>query len=304
MTSTHITVGMLTYRRPEGLARALPEILRQVREVPGAELLVIDNDTEPSARAVVEAHAGAPVRYVHEPEPGIVAARNRALDEAPGHILVFIDDDEVPAPRWLQTLLDAHEQFGGAGVVGPVLADYEGPLDPWIAAGKFFERRRFPTGTQVPAAGTGNLLLDLDVVRRIGLRFDAMFHQSGGSDSAFTRELVRRGGPLFWCDEAPIVDMVPVERATRSWVVRRAYRVGNLEARVGVRQAPSRIAGAMVRGRFVLKGAARVGGGAVRTLVGTVVRDAAHHARGTRTVMRGAGMVAGAFGGIYLEYRR
>ena len=58
------------------------------------------------------------------------------------------------------------------------------------------------------------------------------------------------------------------------------------------------------RSRFFVKGAARVCGGATRTLMGAITRDAAHHARGTRTVMRGAGMVAGAVGGVYLEYRR
>lgn len=304
MTGARITVGMLTYRRPEGLARSLPRILAQVREIPGAELLVVDNDTVPSARDVVAEHADEPLRYVHEPEPGIVAGRNRALDEAPGDILVFIDDDEIPAPRWLQTMLDAHDRFGGAGIVGPVLAEYEAPPDPWIAAGRFFERRRYETGTRMPAAGTGNLLLDLRVVRALGLRFDPAFRESGGSDSAFTRELVRRGGTLTWCDEAPIVDIVPASRATRSWVSRRAFRVGNAEARIGVRLASSAADQLATRSRFFVKGAARVCGGATRTLMGAITRDAAHHARGTRTVMRGAGMVAGAVGGVYLEYRR
>ena len=79
-----MTVGILTFRRPDGLRESLPRLLEQVRQVPGAELLVIDNDDVPSAQGIVAEReaAGDPVRYVHEPDPGIVSARNRALDEA------------------------------------------------------------------------------------------------------------------------------------------------------------------------------------------------------------------------------
>lgn len=306
MTGAQITVGILTFRRPEGLASTLPRVLEQVVEVPGAEVLVVDNDSVPSARPVVDAlrAQGSPVRYVHEPEPGIVAGRNRALDEAPGDVLVFLDDDELPAPGWLRTMLDAHERFGGAGVVGPVLGKIEGELDPWIAAGRFFERKRYPTGTVLPLAGTGNLLLDLPSVRRHGTRFDDAFRVSGGSDTAFTRELTAAGGQLFWCDEAPVLDVVPTERATRRWVVRRAFRSGNSRVRVAVHQATSVPAQLRYRARGASAGAVRIGGGALRAMLGTVARRPDHQARGVRTVARGAGMVAAAFGGVYEEYRR
>lgn len=306
MTGARITVGILTFQRPEGLASTLALVLEQVAQVPQAEVLVVDNDAVPSARGVVEGfrEAGRPVRYVHEPEPGIVAGRNRALDEAVGDVLVFLDDDERPSPRWLAALLDAHERFGGAGVVGPVLGEIEGDLDPWIAAGRFFERKRYPTGTVVPLAGTGNLLLDLPTVRRHGIRFDDAFRVSGGSDTAFTRELTAAGGLLFWCDEAPVLDIVPVKRATRRWVLRRAFRSGNSRVRVAVHQASS--VGEQLRHRTsgASAGLVRIGGGAARAAAGTLGRRVGHQARGVRAVARGAGMVAGAFGGVYEEYRR
>ncbi|WP_240916059.1 glycosyltransferase family 2 protein [Sanguibacter sp. HDW7] len=306
MTAARITVGILTFRRPEGLASTLPLVLEQVAQVPGAEVLVVDNDSEPSARDVVDRlrEAGDPVRYVHEPEPGIVAGRNRALDEATGDVLIFLDDDERPSPGWLDAMLGAHERFGGAGVVGPVLGEIEGELDPWIAAGRFFERKRYPTGTVLPLAGTGNLLLDLPSVREHGTRFDDAFRVSGGSDTAFTSELTAAGGRLFWCDEAAVLDVVPAERATRRWVLRRAFRSGNSRVRVAVHQAPSTVAQLGRRARGASAGVVRIGGGALRAAVGTVARRPGHQARGVRTAARGAGMVAAAFGGVYEEYRR
>ena len=301
-----MTVGILTFRRPDGLRESLPRLLEQVRQVPGAELLVIDNDDVPSAQGIVaeRAAAGDPVRYVHEPDPGIVSARNRALDEARGDVLVFIDDDELPSPAWLTTMLATHEKYGCAAVAGAVVAQFESEPDPWITAGKFFERKRYPTGTRVPAAGTGNLLLDLRAVRAWGLRFDQAFRFTGGSDTAFTSELVARGGEIVFCDEASVVDVVPVERATRSWVLQRAFRNGNARARVHLLGVRSR--GAALQGRVTLaaQGAARVAGGAVRSLGGVATLDTGLRAQGTRTAVRGAGMVAGAVGGVYQEYRR
>jgi len=301
-----VTVGILTFRRPDGLRESLPRLLEQVRQVPGAELLVVDNDDVPSARDIVieREAAGDPVRYVHEPDPGIVSARNRALDEARGDVLVFIDDDELPSPAWLRTMLTTHEEYRCAAVAGAVVAKFEKDPDRWISEGKFFERKRYPTGTRVPAAGTGNLLLDLRLVRAWGLRFDQAFRFTGGSDTAFTSEIVARGGEIVFCDEASVVDIVPVERATRSWVLRRAFRNGNARARVHLLGVRTR--GAALRGRLTLAlhGVARVAGGAVRSLGGLATLDTGLRAQGARTAVRGAGMVAGAMGGVYEEYRR
>ena len=91
-------------------------------------VLVIDNDPEASARPIVERLAGTLrpglVRYVHEPKPGIAAARNRALREAASSaLLVFIDDDEVPSERWLEQLVDLQRSSGAAAVVGPVISE-------------------------------------------------------------------------------------------------------------------------------------------------------------------------------------
>ena len=302
-----VTVAVLTFRRPDDLDEALPRLVAQVRDVAGANLLVIDNDTEPSARDVVARHADdAPglVRYVHEPRPGIAAARNAALDAAGTDLIVFIDDDERPGPSWLATLVGAFERFGGAGVVGPVVSEFAGELDPWIVAGRFFERLRHPTGTRVAVAATNNLLLDLRLVSRWGTRFDEEFGISGGSDTVLTLTIAQHGGVLTWCDEAVVTDVVPPSRANRSWVLRRAFRMGNSRSRAAVHVAAGPAAALRERAVWLVRGSGRCVVGAARAGAGWVLRRPDHAARGTRTVMRGAGMVLGSVGGIYKEYRR
>ncbi|MFE6509834.1 glycosyltransferase family 2 protein [Nocardioides sp. NPDC057767] len=299
-----VWVCMLTYRRPEGLAEAIGMLRAQLDLVPGARLLVVDNDEQPSASsAVAEAAAGdVRVRYVHEPTPGIAAARNRALEEVgPEAVVVFIDDDEQPSEKWLPTLLACWEETCAAAVVGPVVSHFDGPLDPWIEAGGFFRRLRHPTGTVVTTAATNNLLLDMTQVGE--LRFDLGFGLSGGSDTVFTRTLSAGGGRIVWCDEAPVYDLVPADRATRGWVRARASRIGNSDSRVQVHLAPSRRRPS-ARLRATARGLVRVLGGFTRLVLGRLTGSQPHHARGTRTLLRGLGMLRGAWGSHVSEYAR
>ncbi|MEU6138431.1 glycosyltransferase family A protein [Nocardioides sp. NPDC047086] len=295
---------MLTYRRPEGLADAVGMIRAQLDLVPDARLIVVDNDEQPSAASAVESAAGGDVRvlYVHEPTPGIAAARNRALTEAgPEAVVVFIDDDEQPSEKWLPSLLACWEETDAAAVVGPVVSQFDRALDPWIEAGGFFQRLRHTTGTVVTTAATNNLLLDM---ARVGdLRFDLGFGLSGGSDTVFTRTLSAAGGKIVWCDEATVLDLVPADRATREWVRARASRIGNSDSRVHVHLAPSGRR-PIARLHATARGLVRVLGGSARLALGRLTGSQAHHARGTRTLLRGLGMLRGAWGSHVSEYAR
>lgn len=304
-TDRPVVVAMLTFRRPDDLEEAIPAVLEQIREIgPGASLLIVDNDPAGSAEPMVRRWVAPDVRYVHEPRPGIAAGRNRALDEcSPDALVVFIDDDERPQWGWLAAMLATHRIHGGAAVVGAVVSEYEIEPDEWITAGRFFDRRRMPTGTHTDVAATNNLLLDLALVRRSGLRFDERFGQSGGSDTLFSRQLAEVG-LLAWCDEAVVVDRVPAERLTRSWVLRRAFRSGNSWARTSLVLAPSGRARTRVRLRTTARGTVRVAGGASRIFLGTATGSVGQRARGRRTVARGAGMLAGVWGHVHVEYRR
>lgn len=319
MTTTHSTqqyqtatregvvIAVLTYKRPEDIRRIVPLLVEQSESVnPPAAVLVVDNDPHGGAEQdVVEAAAGNPlVRYVHEPTPGIAAARNRALDESQDRrFLVFIDDDETPTEDWLTLLLETQRHHDAQAVVGRVVSDFEAPLTAWVEAGRFFDRRTLPTGTPVEVGATNNLLLDLEWTEQRGLRFDNFFGVTGGSDTLFTRQFTDAGGLMVWQDEAFVVDRVPAQRTTAKWVLQRAYRSGNGWSRVALYlRGPGAHVG--LRAQLIVKGAVRVAGGALRTLVGTLRREQGTQAKGVRTVARGAGFVMGALGQHYSEYKR
>jgi len=304
-----VDVAVVTYRRAGYIAELVPHLLAQAGELeaglPGTHcgVIVVDNDPHASAREIVARFPA--VRYVVEPQPGIAAARNRALDEArDSDLLAFVDDDGRPEAGWLVALVRLQAAAGAAAVAGAVVPSFLGPAPTWLVAGRFFVRSRHPTGTAVAAAATNNLLLDLRVIRAWGLRFDPRLGLTGGEDTHFTRSITARGGTIVWSDEAVVSDLVLPERMSRRWLLRRGYSGGNGDVRAAVILAAGRRGRARARARYLLRGSVRVAAGLARTALGVVCRRPHHRELGWWTAVRGAGMVTGALGHDYQEYRR
>jgi glycosyltransferase involved in cell wall biosynthesis len=308
-----LTVAIPTYLRADQLRRCLDAVLPQVDAAVdhgvlfAAEVLVVDNSPDGSAQATIadllDARADR-LRYAHEPDPGIAAARNRALSEATGRLLAFIDDDEVPQPAWLEPLVTTWRTTRATAVMGRVDAVLARPADAWIDAGHVYGRVRMPTGTAIDVAAAGNLLLDLDGVRRLGVRFDARFGLTGGEDTLFSRQLVAAGGTIVWCDESVADDFVPAHRFDRRWMMRRFRNHGNIEVHVETLMARGYSGRLKARVRGLGSGAVRILLGSLRFLAGVLTRSQQRQARAVRTVCRGVGMFTGALGAVHEEYQR
>lgn len=302
-----VLVAVLTYQRLDQLAALLPQLVDQADRLDASgsyatAVVVVDNDPGQGAAAVVAALAPR-VRYAHEATPGIAAGRARAVSEgADADLLVFVDDDERPAPGWLVALVGTWAGRGRpAGVVGRVSPTFDGRMDPWVEAGGFFRRRRHATGTPVAAASSANLLLDLNVLRELDLTFDRRLGMRGGEDTLLTTTLTRFGRSLLWCDEAEVVDLIPPSRMNRRWVLRRAYSHGAVASRIELGFARRRTA---VRVRLGVGGAGRVAFGLARAGAGLVTGRLGWRARGWRLAAKGSGMLVGALGRDVVEYTR
>ncbi len=301
-----VTVAVLTFRRPDCLARILPLLVREARTV-AARVLVVDNDPDAGARAFVTAHAEDGVRYVHEPVPGIAAARNRALVEATdqgAHAVAFIDDDEEPVDGWLVALVDRWLRDGATAVTGPVEPVYEKPADAWVLASGRFTRRSRASGTVVRSAASNNLLLDLAAVAALNLSFDLSFGLTGGEDTLFTHALTERGGTIVWCEEAVVRDHIPADRMTRSWILRRDFRSGTSYTRMRLVRTNGPWRRTVVRGDLAARGILRAAGSLLRWGWGRVTGDVTRQARGACRAAANAGLVAGTVGHRYREYGR
>lgn len=297
-----VVVALLTYRRNRHLTDLLAELCQQAADVSiPAQVLVVDNNPDGSAQPLVNGLNLGGLNYVHEPEPGIVAGRNTAIAWSHDQdAIAFLDDDETPSDQWLANLLRTANTYRAVGVTGPVVRDYPWEPSQYVHGMRRWDRVRHPTGSDVSAASTANLLLDLRFLRAVGLTFDPAFGLSGGSDTLLTRQLIRSGGRLVWCDEAVAYDHVIEERLTPGWIARRGRRVGNTHARVALALDP----GPRTRVGLFGRGVALQLWGASMSLMAAIRDDPEASGAGRWRRARGRGIVNGAIGRTHYDYRR
>jgi GT2 family glycosyltransferase len=106
-----LSVIVPTVGRPRPLARCLAALAAQDVEAP-FEIIVVDDAPAGSRRPVVAPH---PVRVIDGGGRGAAAARNAGARAARGDVLLFLDDDLVPAPDLVRRHLAHHD--GGADLI-------------------------------------------------------------------------------------------------------------------------------------------------------------------------------------------
>lgn len=306
-----VVVAALTYKRPDMLAQLLESLLTLERP-PGWDVrfLIVDNDADASARPVVESFAslfGAHrLDYAVEPEPGIPAARNRALDEAMSagaRLLCFIDDDEFPEVSWLQELVAHHGATGAVLIGGPVVSvmpDYA--TTPWqrfmarslVARTHAMHRRsaRRARKGEVNLVATGNWLGDLVWLGAQRLRFDPDLRVSGGSDAGLFNAVLSRGGKVSWCEKAVAYEHIASERLSLRYHFTRAAAQGAVLARL---RPTSPVRMCLYQSARMLIGAG---------LIVVPVQGRASFAAGTRMLGHSFGWFSGMFGTQSKLYER
>jgi succinoglycan biosynthesis protein ExoM len=188
---SNLTVAICTYNRAERLPALVAALRRQECAAPFS-ILIVDNNSSDNTRQVLselESGEGAALRYACEPVPGIVPARNRALEECrESTYLVFLDDDEIPKPGMLTAALDAFEREGAECVGGRVKVFFEAGERPhwlgdellrFLAEMDYGQESFWITDNRTPIY-TSNIAYRAAIFRE-GLRFDQHYNRVGKS---------------------------------------------------------------------------------------------------------------------------
>lgn len=250
---TLLTFAFCTFNRAERLESLVAAMRAQTCPIP-FEILAINNNSSDNTAAVLAQLAqfpGPTLRWITEPVQGIVAARNRAIEESiDSDIMAFIDDDEIPLPGLLAAATDAILNEGAACAGGRVEVDFTSTTRPgWLdddLLGFLGALDHGPHRFWIKDASTpiwsGNVSYDMRLFRNDPvLRFDKRYDRKGtdiggGEDAMMLRALLGRGTRIRYRPDMTVLHAVEPWRLTRGYFLKLHYRAG---LRHGLHQLPS-----------------------------------------------------------------
>jgi O-antigen biosynthesis protein len=208
-----VTVAVCTRDRAADLRRCLESLTRL--DYPALDLLVIDNAPESDAteRVVREFER---VRYVTEPRPGLNWARNRAIMEARGEIIGYIDDDALADPGWASAVAAAFSSDGDVAAVTGLVVPQELETDAQLYFEEYggfscgFQSRRFCWSGSAATSWRGEIMecgtganmafrrLLFDRVGHFDTALDAGTLTGGGGDVEMFFRVLKEGGVLVY----------------------------------------------------------------------------------------------------------
>lgn len=274
MSHPEISVAVCTHNRADVLGGALASLAAQTLPAANWELLVVDNGSTDSTRQIVsdfQQATGLAVRYIFEARLGIALARNRAWREARTEFIAFTDDDARAEPEWLARLLRVFRTVSPrpAGVTGRIDLDWLGPRPAWFPERfePLFARYDMgPAAHWLEAGGylvTCNAAFACATLEAVGGFREDLGHAGnvnlrawGGEDSEIYIRLTRAGHRLYYEPAAVVYHLVPPERQTRRYLVRRLYLNGLGQVAIDrvvlpPGQYPGPLAGAFADARMV-----------------------------------------------------
>ncbi len=246
------SVAICTANRHDRLAETLGELLPIVDPC-RADVIVVDNgstDATPELLAsVVAAHPGK-VRAVREERAGLSAARNRAVREAGGDILLFLDDDALPGPGWIEAYVAAFRDPRVAAAGGPVEPIFDGALPGWLDSRFLPYLSAWDRGSEVVPLRYNELPRGANMAfRRTSFtdygEFLEQLGRKGDSlrsceEIEYCLRLERGGQAILYLPSAGVRHHVGTQRLTVSWMEARFAAQGFSEAILDWRHAGRR----------------------------------------------------------------
>jgi glycosyltransferase involved in cell wall biosynthesis len=126
------TVAIPTYNGATRLPKVIDLLLHQTGLANlNWEIIIIDNNSKDDTNKVIESYKkfsnqNLSLRYFLEKQQGVAFARMRAINEARGEFIAFIDDDNFPANDWvLQSYIFGKEHPQAGAWSGQIHGDFE-----------------------------------------------------------------------------------------------------------------------------------------------------------------------------------
>ena len=233
----------------------LEDTVRSLQRLPSKlrfEILVVDNHPSPHVRdriSSLAAEHGPALRYVPEPKMGLDRSRHAGARAARAEILVYVDDDVIVPPGWLDAMLAPYDQGDIACVGGKTVPKWHSSPPPWINPIKGWlsvldlgdDAFALPLGQSVVGC---NFSIRRRVLYEVGgshpddYRDPRMVWYCGDGEVGLVRKVIRAGYRVMYEPRAWLYHRVTEERMVPEYFFRRAFVEGVRNGYTEFRRSP------------------------------------------------------------------
>jgi GT2 family glycosyltransferase len=240
MTDERATIAICTHRHEPDLVATLESLGVDLGAQEPPPVIVVRSETredEPLPHHISSpvAELPFPVRFVCEPQPGVAAARARALVTADTEAVLFVDDDVYVVPGWFERMNEAMARTGVGAAGGTVLPRWP-RRRPWWLPGRlesYYGHRESSPQAQHPPFGL-NMGIRRSAAWEAGGFRPELGHAASTPGLHEETDLIvrieRSGYRVAEVPEAIVEHIVRPEQVTLRWVLRRAWHEGRSDA--------------------------------------------------------------------------
>jgi glucosyl-dolichyl phosphate glucuronosyltransferase len=277
-----------TANRSEALGQSLMSLVGLNYDADNFEILVIDNGSTDRTKEVVHEviahHPQHRIRYIYDPEPGLLTGRHRGAQEARGELLTFVDDDIEADPRWLAAIVKTFQDPSVQLVGGRNLPKYAVSPPAWLEGFWWTPPYGGHACGSLSLLDLGETPCDIDANYIWGLNFsirrEALFdlggfhpdivpmhlqHLQGDGETGLTIKANQSGYRALYQPQALVHHCVPAGRLTPEYFERREFFQGVCDSYTAIRR----------QGDIVVHNPSETGGQRLRRYA----RHPLHHAR-------------------------
>lgn len=235
-----ITIIVCTYNRDRYIYECLSRLANNHTDA-AWELIVVNNNstdrTVSECQRFEQDYPAVDYHYVLETQQGLSFARNRGIQEAKGDWLVFLDDDAMVEPDYIDNLhkhLNYHPAAGAFG--GAITPFFEQQTPDWLSPWAMgfvsaldmgdkvcaFPKNKYPIGA--------NMGIAKKVLEQVGCFNTALGRTKdnllGGEEKDIFLRIHQAGYPILYFPNMGVKHCIPPHRTTPDFIARLGRGVG------------------------------------------------------------------------------